>query len=275
MNLLERIAPGAPCVRTGHRGARGLAPENTLAAMEAGLAAGADVLEFDVQRTRDGHQVVIHDETVDRTSEGSGAVAELTLAELKALDFGYRFTRDGGQSFPFRGQGVRISTLTELLETFPNTVVTVEIKPSPSREHVPETLKTLQLCAPGRAVVGCFEHSTMKRVRALAPEIPTGASQPEIRNFYLLHKLGLAGLWSSPAKVLQIPRFADHDHDRGLRIATRRFVQAAHRGGRSVQVWTINEPELMHELLDWGVDGITTDRPDVLDEVLAARETAS
>ena len=240
--------------------------------MEAGLAAGADVLEFDVQRTRDGHQVVIHDETVERTSDGSGAVAELTLAELRALDFGYRFTLDGGQSFPFRGQGVGISTLPELLEALPEAVVTVEIKLSPFPEHVPETLATLRRLAAGRAVVGCFEHATMCRVRALAPEIPTGASQPEIRDFYLLHKLGLAGLWRSPAKVLQVPRFSDHDRDRGLRLVTPRFVRAAHAGGRSVQVWTINEPELIHELLEWGVDGITTDRPDVLDAVLRERD---
>lgn len=269
--ILDSIQPGAPFVRTGHRGAHGIAPENTLAAFDAGVRAGVDVLEFDVHRTRDGELVVIHDDTVDRTSDGQGAVAELTLAELRRLDAGFRFTTDGGRSYPFRGRGVGFSTLAEVLESYPEHLLTVEIKPSPYTEHVPETIQTLRELAPGRALIGSFAASILAEVRARAPEIPTSASLWEIQKFYFFQLLGLEKHFSSPARVLQIPRYSNHDHDTGIRVTSSRFVRAAHATGRSVQVWTINEPLVMDELFQLDVDGITTDFPQVLNDALAAR----
>lgn len=269
--LLDAIQPGAQTVRTGHRGARGLAPENTLAAMEAGARAGVDVLEFDVHRTRDGQLVVIHDDTVDRTCDGSGRVANMTLAELRALDAGYWFTRDGGKSYPYRGRGVGLSTLSEVIEAYPEHLLTVEIKPSPYREHVGQVVRTLLDQAPKRSLIGSFEHRVLEEVRALAPELPTSASLWEIQKFFFLQLAGLERWFGSAAKVLQVPRYSDHDHDTGLRVTTGRFVRAAHATGRSVQVWTINEPGVMDELFGLGVDGITTDLPQVLNDALAAR----
>jgi len=269
--LHELIAPGGGIVRTGHRGARGLAPENTLPAFRAGVEAGVDVLEFDVQQTKDGQIVVIHDPTVDRTTDGSGLVAEQTLAELRAHDAGYRFSRDGGESFPFRGQGVAIPRLEEVLEAFPEHRFTVELKPSPYPDFVERVVTILRELAPERAVVGAFPHGLLGRFRRLAPEVPTGCSSREITFFYGLHLVGLGGWLGSQARILQIPRFSDHDRDRGIPLTTPRLIRAAHGSGRSVQVWTINEPEIMEQLLDLGVDGITTDRPDLLNEVLARR----
>ena len=111
-----------------HRGGSGLGPENTLAAFRRSLAAGADVLEMDVRTTADGHLVVLHDATVDRTTDGRGAVKEMTLAQIKALDAGYRWTADQGRSFPFRGRGITVPTFSEVLETFAETPMIAEIK---------------------------------------------------------------------------------------------------------------------------------------------------
>ncbi|MGE0710416.1 MAG: glycerophosphodiester phosphodiesterase [Planctomycetota bacterium] len=270
LSLGERLAPRAGFVRTGHRGARGLAPENTLPAFQAGASAGVDVLELDVQLSRDRELVVIHDPTVDRTTDGTGAVAELDLAQLQALDAGYRFTLDEGRSFPFRGQGVRISTLAEVLTAFPEHVFTVELKESPYPELAARVAELLRELAPGRALVGAFPHGLLRELRGLDPGLPTSCSQREIRDFYLLHVVGLACALRSPARVLQIPRTSDHERDRGLVLAQPRFLRAAHRSGRSVQVWTINDPDVMRDLIRLGVDGITTDRPDLLNEVLRA-----
>ncbi|MBL4850336.1 MAG: glycerophosphodiester phosphodiesterase [Planctomycetes bacterium] len=274
-DLLEAIEPGGPCYRTGHRGARGLAPENTLPAFEAAAEVGVDALEFDVHRTRDGQMVVIHDDTVDRTSDGKGAVAELTLAELRTFDAGYWFTRDGGQTYPYRGRGVGFSTLAEVIESFPKHLFTIEIKPSPYREHVSDSVQAIRDLAPGRVVIGSFAHKTLTETRQRAPEIPTGASLWEIQKFFFLQLAGLERWFDSPAKILQVPRYSNHDHDQGVRVTTAGFVRAAHATGRSVQVWTINRPAVMDELFGLGVDGITTDLPQVLNDALAARSVSS
>jgi glycerophosphoryl diester phosphodiesterase len=268
LSLEERIRPGASFVRTGHRGARGLAPENTLPAFKAGAEAGVDILELDVQQTKDGVLVVMHDPEVDRTTDGAGRVAELTLAELRAFDAGYHFTQDEGVSFPFRGQGVRIPTLEEVLGAFPEQAFTVELKPSPYDDFPQKVVDAIHEQIPGRALVGAFPHDLLQAVRRLDPSLPTGCSLSEIRRFYACHLVGLAGWLPSPSCVLQIPRWSDHNNDRGLLLAKPRFLRAAHATGRSVQVWTINDPDLMRSLIELGVDGITTDRPDVLNEVL-------
>ena len=111
----------------GHRGAAGERPENTLAAFAHGLETGAEILESDLHLTRDGVVVMAHDETVDRTTEGSGPLREFSFAELSKLDAGYRFSADGGRTFPFRGQGLRIPTLEEGLKVFPGARFNLEL----------------------------------------------------------------------------------------------------------------------------------------------------
>ena len=119
---------GDEFVILAHRGGSLLAPENTVEAFTQGLASGADALEMDVQATADGVLVVMHDTTVDRTTDGKGAVAEMTLAEIQALDAGFRFTPDEGKAFPFRGKGIVVPTFQSVLEQFPNTRLSVELK---------------------------------------------------------------------------------------------------------------------------------------------------
>src|SRR5215203_3240073 len=115
-------------INIAHRGGAEIAPENTLEGFREGLRVGAGVLELDVHTTADGHVVVIHDAVIDRTTDGTGAVWEMTLAELKRLDAGYRFTRDRGATYPFRGEGVGIPTLEEVYDEFGDVPINIEIK---------------------------------------------------------------------------------------------------------------------------------------------------
>jgi glycerophosphoryl diester phosphodiesterase len=268
--LRERIAPGR-FLRVGHRGARGLAPENTLAGFRRAVETGVDMVELDVQLSRDGEVVVIHDLTVDRTTDwagpGPGVVTALTYEELARLDAGHAFTPDGGQTFPYRGQGVRIPRLAEVLEAFPDLLFTIELKSS-CPELVAKTVDLVRRLAPERAVLASAEHAALRALRRAAPELVTSFSGREVRDFYLLSRVGLAGLlFRSPALLIQTPMWSDHDHDRGLRMVTPGVLRAAHTSGRAVHVWTVNDVATMRALIALGVDGITTDRPDLLAQV--------
>lgn len=266
--LHDLLRPGT-FLRTGHRGARGLAPENTLEGFRRAALVGVDLLELDVQLTADDEVVVLHDPTVDRTTDGRGPVATKTLAELQALDAGHAFTTDGGATFPFRGQGVRVPRLEEVLRELPDHGLTIELKRSPRPGLVERTVDLVRRLAPGRTILASADHGLLRAVRRHAPEQVTSFSGREVRDFYLLSKVRLAGLlFRSPAKVIQMPLWSDHDHDRGLSLLSPALLRAAHASGRVVQVWTINDPALMRRLIDLGVDGITTDRPDLLAQVL-------
>lgn len=273
--LEDSLRPGL-FLRTGHRGARGLAPENTLEGFRRAVEVGVDVLELDVRLSRDGEVVVLHDATVDRTTDwagpGPGVAADLTWAELAALDAGHAFTPDGGRTFPYRGRGVGIPRLADVLEAFPDHLVTVELKRGTPLEVVARAVALVRERAPERVIVASEEHALLRAARRLAPELVTSFSGREVRDLYLLARVGLARLlFRSPARVIQMPLWSDHDRDRGLRLVFPGLLRAAHAQGRVVHVWTINDPDVMRALLDLGVDGITTDRPDVLAAVLAER----
>jgi glycerophosphoryl diester phosphodiesterase len=275
---MERERPGVPPARSprpylssdhplffAHRGGSALAPENTLVAYERGLSYGAEALELDVNYTRDGEIVVIHDATVDRTTDGTGPVAGYTLDELRRLDAGFRFTPDGGQTYPYRGTGVTIPTLREVLERFTTARVNMELKTS-----TPETEEYLwrliqELGAEDRVLVASFPLAPVARFRALSEgRVATAATQPEIRTF-VLAAYARRARWLRPAyDVLQVPVSY-----RGIAVVSRTTVAAAHSLGLPVHVWTIDDRPSMERLLALGVDGLMSDRPDVLAEVLA------
>lgn len=247
-----------------HRGASARAPENTLEAFRLAMEAGAGGLELDVHMSSDGEVVVIHDATVDRTTDGSGAVAGMTLDELRGLDAGYSFSPDGGQTFPYRGRGVGIPTLAEVYEEFPATYVNIEMKEAQPgvEEAVMEVIR--EAGAEERTLVVSNRHGVVRRFRRLCGDlILTGASRREIRDFYLLSRLRLEGSSRPPYDALQVP--LDY---RGIPLVTPRFLEAAHSRGVRVDVWTINDPGEMRRLLDLGVDVIMTDRPEALTGVL-------
>ncbi|MDH4874643.1 glycerophosphodiester phosphodiesterase [Pseudomonas sp. BN515] len=240
-----------------HRGGRGLWPENTLFAFERAAALKVDMLEMDVRRTRDGQLVVLHDARVDRTTNGDGKVADLTLAEAQALDAGYRWSADGGESHPYRGQGIRIPTFEEVLKHFPEQAKVVEIK-------VPDVGMEEQLCTlldeheqRERVLVGSFYERSLKRFREVCPGVATSAGPTSVRLLVALNWVGLGSLVSPSYQALQIPESSG-----GLQVATDSLMKTALQRGLAVQMWTINEQPAMRHLLDMGANGLITDYPD-------------
>ena len=258
--------PGWP-VNLAHRGASARAPENTLEAFQLAVESGAGGLELDVHLTRDGHVVVIHDPTLDRTTNTTGAVAEMTHDELGEPDAGHRFSPDG-DALPNRGLGLRIPTLAEVLRTFPGVAVNIDMKADrPGIEAA--VLKVLREAgAEGRTLVVSSRRSAVRRFRRMAEgSVSTGASRWETGVFFLLSNLRLERLLRPAYDALQVP-----PSHRGIPLVTRRFVEAAHAAGVRVDAWTINEPAEMRRLLDLGVDVIMTDHPETLTTVLGQRE---
>jgi glycerophosphoryl diester phosphodiesterase len=268
----RRLAPGGGWpINLAHRGASKMAPENTMEAFRLGIEAGAGGLELDVHLTRDGRVVVIHDPTVDRTTGGTGAVAEMTLDELRALDAGHRFNPDDGADFPYRGRNVRVPTLAEVLRVFPGVVVNIDMKADrPAIEA--SVLRVLREAgAGGRALVVSSRYSAVRRFRKISGgSIATGASRLEVGVFYLFSRLRLEWLLRPAYDALQVP-----PKHRGIPLVTRRFIDAAHARGVRVDAWTISGVDEMHRLLDLGVDVIITDRPATLAEVLRRHATMS
>lgn len=243
-----------------HRGGAALWPENTVVAFEGARGLGVRWVELDVHLSRDGELAVVHDDTVDRTTDGTGAVADHTLAELQALDAGYRHTPDGGATFPFRGAGHRIPTLAEAFAVGSDLRFVIEMKP-----HVAEIARAVSRFLESRSwhdrVVVAHAHGpTLRAFRRLTRgTIATSAGEDEIRRFWLAARLGVVGLLRLPYDVLQVPEHAGH-----RRVVDARFVAAAHARGVPVQVWTINDPADLERLSAMGVDGLITDRPDLL-----------
>lgn len=237
----------------GHRGAAGAAPENTLPALEHARDVGADAVEFDLQVTRDGRLVLLHDPTVDRTTDGSGEIGALPLAEVRRLDAGHAFTPDRGRSFPFRGRGVRVPTLEEALEVLDGLPAVAEVKSAEAGARLAAFLRERPEAA-RRLIVGGFERAAAGPAAREARW--RGAWQEELTPYVLLGKVGLAGLAVPDADAAMVPE------RKGLvRIPTPRFVRRAHRDGIGVHVWTVNRPDRMRALLDAGVDGILSDFP--------------
>ena len=258
-----------PPLVIGHRGCAGEVPENTLESFAAGLSADAMLLESDVHLSRDGVAVLIHDDVVDTTTNGTGRVAELDLDELQRLDAGHRFEVDGAH--PFRSRGLRIPTLAEALTRFPEARFNLELK-----EEVPgiveRTVATIaEAGAAERTLLTAESGDLMAELHAHLDETGVrtarGASGPDVLAFV---RSALDGTAPPPGPMaLQVP--ADY---RGSPLVTEAFVAHAHRHGIQVHVWTINEPEEMTQLLDLGVDGLVTDFPRRLAQLVEARAGA-
>lgn len=256
--------PGATPRLFGHRGAAGVAPENTLPSFARAEADGVDVFELDVHATRDGEVVVLHDPTLDRTTDAMGPVAALTFAELAQLDAGHRFSPDGGRTFPFRGQGIRVPRLAELLRAFPEMPLNIEIKCEGA--DVIAAVVAMVRVASSRIVLAAEHDSIMHAIRAAAPEIPTSLAAGEVAAFVGALQAGMPPTLPESAVALQIPpTFGD------VTLVTRESVAAAHALGAEIHVWTINDPAEARRLLGLGCDAIITDLPHVLASVIAER----
>jgi glycerophosphoryl diester phosphodiesterase len=250
-----------------HRGGSALAPENTLPAFENGLALGADALELDIHYTRDGEIVVIHDGTLERTTDGSGPVGELTLAELRRLDAGYRYTPDGGATYPWRGKGVMIPTLAEIFERFPGVRVNIDIKLG-DEENDRRFVRLLRDNGrEDRTMVGSFDDAPIARFRELCEgRVATSASLSEARAFLLRVLFRATRRMRPHFDALQVPEVYG-----GIRVVSPTSIRLAHELDLDVHVWTVDVHADMERLLNWGVDGLMTDHPDTLAEIYRAR----
>lgn len=238
-----------------HRGGAALAPENTLAAFDAGLAAGADGIELDVRLSLDGEPVLMHDPTLDRTTDGAGPVDARTAADLARLDAGYRFERDG--AFPFRGRGHGVPPLNAALARYVDASIIIELKSADPRLARAVVAEIQAAGARDRITVGSFQKGALDAIRALDPSLRTGADMDEVRSG--MNAAPGGGVGAKPVfGAFQVPEVYA-----GTRIVTPEFVARAHDAGVSVIVWTVNREDDMQRLLGWGVDGLITDRPDL------------
>ena len=261
----DLFGPGSPLRVIGHRGAASVAPENTIPAFEHAVRTGADAVELDIRLSSDEQLVVIHDSTLQRTTNGSGPVEELTLSQLRKYDAGYRFTPDRGRTFPFREEGVRIPRLDEVLEAVEDLPVIVEVKCGPAGRVLGEWLPKSK--DRERILVGGFERADVQPATVQARW--RCAYEDELRRYVILGKAGVGG-WFAPKEcaAVMVP-----ERQKAIRVVTPRFVRRAHADGIGVFVWTVNEPSDMRRLFAWGVDGLVSDAPGrlrrVLDEIQA------
>jgi len=248
-----------------HRGGARLWPENTLPAFDGAARLGADALELDVRLTADGEVVVFHDESTERVAGEPGSVEARTLAELRRLDAGRTFTPDGGRSFPWRGRGLAVPTLAEVLARYPGMLVNVEAKAADP--VLAEALVSVVRRA-GRVsevCLGSTHDEQGERLRALLPEachfLPAGAATCHV---LAAHAGGEATGCPEGWDVADLPLRTDD----GMTVVDALTVGHFHRLGIPVHVWTVDEEADMRALLDLGVDGIMSDRPDLLARVL-------
>lgn len=225
-------------------------------AIDNGMALGSDGLEIDVQLSADGIPVVIHDHLLDRTTDRTGPVNALSAAELARVDAGYRFELDGRH--PFRGQGIGVPLLDDVLAKYAKTRIIIEMKggePALARAVAASILKADAI---ERTCVGSFYQSSIDAIRAEHPDITTSASLSEAR--WTLHRSWVRWpfVGKQPYVAFQVP-----EHSGRMRVVSRAFVRQVHKQGHVLQVWVVNDRDDVRRLLDWGVDGIISDRPDI------------
>lgn len=246
-----------------HRGDSHNYPENTLPAFISAQKMNIDVIETDVHLTKDNVVVIWHDPTLERNTNGKGRIEDKTLAELKSLDAGYTFTKDGGKTYPFRGKGVTLCTLEEALTNCPNERFNIDLK-TKSEAIVHEFLRVIRKCkAENRVVCASFHLSNLKLVRRIAPDITTSITTLEVLRLLFGQKWHL--LSDKPFKrkiIFQIPV-----RQWGINVVTPAFIKKMHKKGAIIMVWTINEREKMRQLFNMGVDAVMTDNPSVVIEV--------
>ena len=249
-----------------HQGGNDIWPGNTLYAFEKAVEIGADVLEMDAHITKDGYIVLMHDETVDDTTDGSGLIEEMTLDELKQLDAAYDWSDDGGQTYPYRGLGIQVPTLDELFEKFPHMRYLIEIKLTENPIDQPLCDLIREHNMQNKVMVASFHDEAMQNFRETCPEVATSASRGEVTRFVLPGKLLLSGFVVPEYQSIQPP--FDPKDSFNIPIMTERFVREAHAKNIAVEPWTVDDPELMKKYIEWGVDGIITDRPDLMVGIL-------
>ena len=254
----------APTLHISHRGGAALAPENTMAALSMAVREHrTDMLEIDVQMTRDGALVVCHDPTLERCTNGSGEISSMTLDQVQSFDAGYSFSPDGGRTFPYRGHGVRVPSLAEALRAFPGMRWNIELKsPSPGIEDAFAKLVRRENAA-NRLCCGSEEDALGARIFAALPEACHFYPGNALAEFVLSVRNGSPPPRDERYAVLDMPL-----EYLGVRLIDAALLEAARAHGKWINVWTVDADAEMRRLVAEGVGGIMTDRPDLLRRIL-------
>ncbi len=256
---MRPVLEGAP-IAAAHRGSRLLWPENTMLAFQGAVDVGFNWIETDLHLTADGVLMTFHDDTLERCTDRTERLEHCTLSDLDKVNAGYRFEIDGHH--PYRTERVAIPTLEELVVTFPDRRFIVDMKAPGLEQPLADFIGKHRL--EERVIVGAFSDGRIKTFRHITGgRIATSSGPFETIKVRAKSWLGMAS--TTTADAFQVPV------RRGIRVVDAAFVRAAHRAGKQVHVWTINDRREMERLLDLDVDGLITDRPDTLAEVFADR----
>lgn len=251
-----------------HQGGELLAPSNTMAAFNKAVELGADVLEFDIHITMDGQLVAIHDKTVDRTTNGKGKVHDFTLEDLQKLDAGYHF-KDLNGEFSYRGKEVYIPTVEEIFKAFPDMRMIIEIKANNPPERIQEISESFwdlikEYRMEEQIIVASFSQEIVQHFQELTNgRVAVAAGEAEVKKFVLLKKFFLANLFNTKVNAIQIPTEASI-----FNLAHPSIIKEAQRRNLIIQYWTIDDKKTMRTLIEHGADGIMTNRPDLMIELL-------
>ncbi|MEG9297546.1 glycerophosphodiester phosphodiesterase [Mangrovibacillus sp. Mu-81] len=254
-----------------HQGGKLLAPGNTIEAFQHAENLGVDVIEMDIHITRDGHLVTIHDPTVDATTDGRGFVADYTLKELQRLDAGYAFQDPEGE-YSFRGKGVYIPSLEEVFQRFPHIKMNIEIKDDNPPERLDEITKKLMTLIEEyemekNVLIASFDQAIIDHfLKRSEGRVAVQGGTQEVKKFVILHKLFMRNLYKTNVHSFQLPLEKGEDD-----LTDPLFIKGAHRLNIPVHYWTVNDPYTMEQLIKAGADGIITDRPDLLLQLLENR----
>jgi len=243
-----------------HGNGRALLPGNTLEAAVNAIEVGTDILELDIHLTADNQLVVRHDDMIDTTTNGSGLIAEMTLAEIQQYDVGFHKIDFPELSYP---PGIVVPTLESLFARLPDSRYLIELKPegTSAADHLCQLVNRYSLAE--QVVIGSFHSSVLRYFRHICPDVPTSLGQSEVALLVVLSRLGLGHLFSSPGVSAQVPVVYG-----GFEILTPAIIDEAHQLNLRIDAWTVNDPHLMQKLIYSQVDGIITDRPDILRAML-------
>ncbi len=264
----QQQQPAANPFRTGrtlviaHAGGDALFPENTLLAYERSTALGSDVIDIDVQMTKDNALVALHDHTLDRTTNGTGSVHTKSWAQIRSVDAGYRFR--SGDRYPFRGKGVVIPTVEELLIKFTNRLVTLDLKDQRTSLAKPVCALITRLNRFSTVYVGSDSNQQVVEFRKICPQLRTSGTSAERTLMRAARDKG-----DTSFKTRQLVSQPPFRGDDGRKRVTAESLRFSHALNIAVLTWVVDDPDDMRELVRLGVDGIYTRRPDVLVKVLA------
>lgn len=251
-----------------HRGGPALAPEETLAAFSKAKEVGADMFEYDVHMTKDGHLIASHDPSVDRVTNGSGLINEMTLAQIKELDAGDKFVDCEGNR-PYQGQGIPLATVEEIFQAFPKQRAVIELKdtnhPVLYEAMVQEMWRIVQKHQmEDKVIVASFDHAINRRFKEISHgQVAIGAGESEATHYIVKMILRLNALAITDSQALQLPL-----NKKGINLTQRQIVKGARRQGLDVYYWTVNDTATMRALIRKGVDGIMSDNPALLQQVM-------